>query len=155
MSTTPATDHAGTRVIHKDWPPLDLTVQNRWDHEGPIGDIVCALDSYGVKTAEPIPLPAQMFLVTDIAKIKRYAVSYHGGVWTGPESSTGSELSMAVVGRLTDRRWFSVVASNDYTGWGCQDFADIRVGPTEASVVRFGLDSESRADLGYPEAVAP
>jgi hypothetical protein len=55
------------------------------------------------------------------------------------------------VGRLNDGRWFAVEAWNDYTGWGCQDSADVLAGATEEYVVYQGLGVDARKRLGYTE----
>lgn len=87
----------------------------------------------------------------DVVEVVRWHVSYHGqGKWR-PGDNTGTELSLYAVLKLHGGRWASVVAGNDYAGWGCQDFSDVRVGGSEDEVVRYGLDTEGRELLDYPE----
>lgn len=85
----------------------------------------------------------------EVDEVVRWHVSYHGaGKWQ-PGTDTGTELSLYAVLRLKSGLWASVVAGNDYTGWGCQDHADVRIGETEEAVVTHGLDAEGRVALGY------
>lgn len=83
-----------------------------------------------------------------VAEVVRWQVDYHGSKWE-PGQDAGSELSLHAVLRLVDGQWAAIVAGNDYTGWGCQDWSDVRVGPSEADVVRHGLDHGGRLLLGY------
>ena len=83
----------------------------------------------------------------DVARVDAYAISYHDERWQ-PGEATGTELRLTAILELTDGRWASLEAWNDYTGWGCQDGSSVRIGPDRESVVRFGLTSEGRDELG-------
>jgi hypothetical protein len=86
--------------------------------------------------------PAQVEAVED------WYVEYHGeGRWQ-PGKDVGTELTLVAVLRLRDGRYASLSAWNDYTGWGCQDGSDVRVGPSKAHVARFGLTQSERTLLG-------
>lgn len=141
-----------TKKLHPDWPEADLGA-NSWDLPAPVDELESALDGGDFGTATGPSHPADPVALTDIARVVRYAVSWHGeGDQTGPEFSSGTELDLALVAELVDGRWISIVAWNDYTGWGCQDGSDVRVGDTEQQVVEFGLDESSRQRLGYEAA---
>jgi hypothetical protein len=88
--------------------------------------------------------------MADVARVDAYAISYHDERWK-PGDSTGSELRLTAVLELTDGRWASLEAWNDYTGWGCQDGSAVRIGADRDSVVRFGLTDEGRLALGLAE----
>lgn len=90
-------------------------------------------------------LPLTLFEISEVVK---WHISYHGQDWA-PGDSVGTELSLHAVLKLRNGQWASVVAGNDYTGWGCQDFADVRIGDSEEEVARLGLDAGGRAALGY------
>lgn len=62
--------------------------------------------------------------------------------------AVGTELSMVVLGELHDGRWFGLEAWNDFTGWGCQDGADLYIGESRIDVVLNGLTQEGRSALG-------
>lgn len=131
-------------ALHPDWEGLA---------ENPSSDLGYALQAETQMTAAPIPTAIQRAICyQDIAEVVRYAVSYHGAQWK-PGDETGTELSLCAVARAKDGRWVAVEGWNDYTGWGCQDGADIRVGATEDQVVRYGLSESARGWLGYPSAV--
>ncbi len=140
-----------TAALHPDWDATDSLLDSpASDFEQAIAD-----DTYPRwGRAEPVSqeLPeAERFKIADVEAVTRYHVTYHDEVPWAPGRSTGTELNLLAVGRLRDGRWFSVEAWNDYTGWGCQDGSDIRVGATEEQVVRFGLSAEARSALGYAE----
>lgn len=102
-------------------------------------------------SATPLPLSRHHRRQTpiepaDIAEALRYSISYHGTEWTSGE--TGTELNLYAVLRLKDGRWASLEAWNDYTGWGCQDGATVRIGATREAVTRFGLTDAGRRALG-------
>lgn len=139
------------KKIHRDWPEFD-TAKESFDLPEPVGDLAYALEERPrVATATAPSVPTEGFQLAEIAHIERYYVQYHGSVWTPESSDGGTELTMHLVGQLVDGRWFSVDAWNDYTGWGCQDSSDVRIGETEAQVVEFGLDKAACKLLGYPE----
>jgi len=138
------------RTIHKDWPPVDLTETSHWCHGAPTSDLAEAL-AYETLTAEPVPVTTRHIDLTDVATVERYAISYHDDEWK-PGESAGTELDMVVVGTTITGEWFAVEAWNDYTGWGCQEGSNVRLGATEEHVVAHGLTVEGRAKLGYPEA---
>ena len=52
------------------------------------------------------------------------------------------------VGRLSDGRWFALVAGCDYTGWDCQAGGGAAMAAAYEEVVRFGLSTEERQRLG-------
>jgi hypothetical protein len=87
----------------------------------------------------------------EVEEVVRWNVSYHGGSQWAPGDATGTELSLYAVLRLRNGQWASVEAWNDYTGWGCQDGAVVRIGDTEEAVVLQGLSVEGRSTLGYSE----
>ena len=56
---------------------------------------------------------------------------------------------------LKDRRFASIVAGCDYTGWDCQAGGDAKVAATLDSILRYGLtDSERRRVLGGSDGIA-
>jgi len=59
--------------------------------------------------------------------------------------------SWMMVGTLTDGRWFFLDAWCDYTGWDCQAGGDTQVADTLDNLVRYGMTTEARERLGYPE----
>jgi hypothetical protein len=122
------TDSTQEKRLHPDWP-VD---------SAPVEDLAQALIESGRS-------------IDTVASVERYFVSYHGVQWTPANDDGGSELEMSVVGRLDSGEWIAVQAGNDYTGWGCQDFADVYVGTDEDDVVYNGLDKSGRECLGYPE----
>lgn len=141
------------RTLHPDWPPLDLTKcrgTDTYSLPAPLYDVASALDAARPMTAEPVPVAGDAVHLGDFAEVLRYRVSYHGIDWTPERNDGGTELTMNLVARLTDGRFVSISAGNDYTGWGCQDYADVRVAATEEQLVAFGLSNEDRAALGYP-----
>lgn len=124
-----------------------------WPHDDLRSDFQYALDAWGGTRSIGVPgEPLPHLTEGDVAEVVRWYVSYHGYDRWQPGDDTGTELTLAAVLRLHDGRWASVVAWNDYTGWGCQDGADIRIGATVDEVVAQGLDQESRVLLGYEAA---
>ena len=139
------------RQLHPDWPPFD-TAAKSYNLPEPVSDLQYALSEYPTwGTATAPSEKTEGFQIAEVERVVRYHVSYHSEVWTPTNDAGGTELSLYVVGQLIDGRWFSVVAWNDYTGWGCQDGSDVRIGDTEEQVVAFGLDQEGRRLLGYEE----
>jgi hypothetical protein len=135
------------RQLHPDWAAGDVSAYS-WDMPEPMGDLYYALDENLVQTAAfPSVRVPEKICLAEVDEVVRYHVSYHGEAW--PVATGSTELQMYIVGKLVDGRWFSVVAWNDYTGWGCQDGSEIRVGYTEEQVVEFGLDEQGRKLLGY------
>ena len=123
--------------LHADWPSVDEPV-SEYNLPTPLYDFVTALgEARG----------ATKVAVTQVKSVIRYFISYHGTPWT-PGASAGSELTMYVVGDLHDGRWFSLEAGNDYTGWGCRDYAEVRVEADWESIVSAGLTNEMRSALG-------
>lgn len=115
-------------------------------------DIAAALSAgtpHMSATPIPLPLPTPVEFA-DVVDVTRYKVSYNDGDWK-PGDPTGSEMSMTLVARLTDGRWLSIEAWNDYTGWGCQDGSDVRVAATEDQLVKHGLTNAGRLALGYTQ----
>lgn len=123
-----------------------------WPHDeiaGDFGTAVCG--EYGSPDTRPIGVGADRvdpITAYEVKKVVRWHVSYHGQEWK-PGNSTGTELSLVAVLKLRNGQWASVEAWNDYTGWGCQDHSDVRIGDTEDAVVRHGLSTEGRSTLGY------
>jgi hypothetical protein len=143
--------------LHPDFPQVELPVgepeYGYWHLPTPLDDIATALayESSAQKAATPMPSDLEhRILIGDLAEVVRYRIKYHDEVWTPGGNAAGSELSMALVARTTSGEWLSIEAWNDYTGWGCQDGADVRVGGTEEQVVKYGLTVEARTLLGYP-----
>jgi hypothetical protein len=134
--------------LHPDWPDFDLT-EERWGLPQPVSDLAYALDLSPVMTAETTPRPTEPILLQDISRVDRYDISYHGSPWVRDDDvSGGSELSMTLLAELSDGRWLSVEAWNDYTGWGCQDGSELRVGDTRERVISQGLTAAARKSLG-------
>lgn len=155
------------RQLHPDWPPTE-TAHEPYRIDGPAGDLAYAVDYSGADfgTATGPSQRAEPFVLAEIARVARYRIAYNEtyygwdeqappdaentSLWRPDNQVDGSELDMVLVGQLFDGRWFSLVAGNDYTGWGCAgDSADFRIGDTEAQVVEFGLDQAGRRALGY------
>ncbi|MCW5953406.1 MAG: hypothetical protein KIT69_14225 [Propionibacteriaceae bacterium] len=111
----------------------------------PTADLAAALNYYG---------PAGVS-IDSVKRIHHGYASYHGDEWTGGDEGIDTELDLAVVAELWDGRWIAVVASNDYTGWGCRDSADVYVGPTREDVIANGLDQGYRVILGFEELTLP
>jgi hypothetical protein len=109
------------------------------------GDSYSSVDTRFVGVGQPTVATVTAY---EVAEVVRWHVSYHGTTWR-PGADTGTELSLHAVLRLKSGLWASVVAGNDYTGWGCQDHADVRLGETQNDVVEHGLDVEGRSVLGY------
>lgn len=132
-----------TLTLHPDWPELSDERLQPWDLPEPWYDFVSALDAvYG---------DVEKITVTQVAKIERYRVSWHGQVWVpGSNDAGGTELDMQLLGKLHDGRWFALEAWNDYTGWGCQDGADLYIGRTRKDVIANGLTESGRSALGLP-----
>lgn len=144
-------------IIHKDWPavPSKGTFKYSWEFDGAIGDLKEALESAVACPASIQSTDSESLELWDVATIERYKLRYHGNDWGPSDHEGGTELELNIVGTLKDGRWFSIEAWNDYTGWGCQDGSEVRIGATEAEVVNFGLTKEGRASLGYSEPVQP
>jgi hypothetical protein len=65
---------------------------------------------------------------------------------TSPEGYASTDINM--LGRLSDDRWFTVVAWSDTSGFGCQQGVDWRINSTHELAISQGLDKEARAHLG-------
>lgn len=81
----------------------------------------------------------------DIAEVKLWHVSYHGVPFT--PGATGTELTLQALIRFTDGTYGALDAGNDYTGWGCGENSDMRIG-TRQAVIRNGMSNEMRRNLG-------
>lgn len=129
--------------LNHDFPEVDPALA-RYDLPDPYSDIAIALESGSysglIKSNERLTL-------TDLAEVVEYSITSNSGEWTGEGGAIGTELSMVLVGRLADGRWFGLEAWNDYTGWGCQDSSDIYVGPTLTDVSINGLTNDGRSAL--------
>lgn len=130
------------RQIHPDWPEVPDGSTETWLLPDPLGDFASTLEA--ARGTDDVTL-------ADVALIHRYRISSNDGLWAPGSGSIGTELELSVVGRLVDGRWFAAEGWNDYTGWGCQDGADLLVGATEDEVVYDGLSKEARGLLGYSE----
>jgi hypothetical protein len=62
-------------------------------------------------------------------------------------SGGDTEKDLAALIQLTDNRWATLHAGNDYTGWGCQDYIRWRVFATRDEAIIMGLTNESRGWL--------
>lgn len=137
------------RKLHPDWPETEVD-GDRWSVEGPAGELTYALDpseaNFATAAAPPTTCPG--FDLADVGQVVRYHVDSNEGLWA-PGRDIGTELEMYLVLKLTDGRWAAVEASTDYTGWGCQSGADVRIGDTEQQVVEYGLTRSGRDALGY------
>ena len=129
------------------WEPYKGTSRDCWDEPTPWHDIAAALDVAGDHHEAFLGGAVCRVHLTDIVEVAHAYISYHGATWA-PGEGAGSELELAVVVRLRDGRWAAIEGWNDYTGWGCQDGADVRVGFSEEDVIRGGLTQEARAKLG-------
>lgn len=143
--------------LHPDWPEAELKELGEYDtYYGlpvPLYDLAFALAyEYNHQfSAAPIPEAVDPPIrVHDLAEVVRYYVEHNDVVWTPGSTDGGSELKLIVVARAKDGRWVAVEAWNDYTGWGCQDNSDVRIGTSEDQVVAYGLSNDARARLGYP-----
>lgn len=125
--------------LHPDFPEA-TTSEHRWDQPTPLDDIASAFEVAGVEGVT----------FEDIASVTHYSIDYHGVKWEPApgDSGGGTELGMVLLGTLNDGRWFGLEAWNDYTGWGCQDNADLYVGPTREDVIANGITADGRAALG-------
>lgn len=133
--------------LHPDWPVLDT--EKAWGCGAPTDDLVAAFESGYVtfQTAQPISQPCDRIAVTDIDRVDAYCVKYEGRNWQ-PGEEGRTVLEMVVLAELGDGRWASISAWNDYTGWGCQDAADVRIGATREDVIAYGLTNGDRDLLG-------
>lgn len=121
-----------------------------WPHEDLADDFERALERADTRTIGIGSAEVPCLSASNVAEVVAWHVSYHNeGKWQ-PGMDVGTELDLHALLRLTDGRWASVVAWNDYTGWDCQDGADVRIGPDKPSVIWHGLDSGSRELLGFP-----
>lgn len=125
----------GSTTLHPDWPAV-REGERTWDQPDPIADFLTALGTAGNDVT-----------IGDVASVVAYDVTSEDGKWQ-PGGTVATELSMTILGTLRDGRWFALEAGNDYTGWGCQDFADIYVGGSREDVVTNGLTTEGRNALG-------
>ena len=122
--------------LHPDWPEV-IDGKRFWEQPHPLADVISALDF----------APGEVGL-SDLATVELYAIDSNDGQWS-PGRTVGTEVSMTLLGTLADGRWFALEAGNDYTGWGCLgDQADLYVGDTRDDVIRNGLTTEGRNQLG-------
>lgn len=59
--------------------------------------------------------------------------------------------SWMMAGKLKDGRFFFLDAWCDYTGWDCQAGGDGQVADTLPNLIRYGMTTEARARLKFPE----
>jgi hypothetical protein len=131
--------------LHKDWPEFEIG----GPLSDPMYDLDTALDEGEQKFAHAQPTPVNPRIsLADVEKVTDYDISYGGIEWTPESSYGGTELEMLVIGKLRDGRWFYVSAGNDYTGWGCQDYSDVRVARTRKQLVEQALTDSDRRALG-------
>lgn len=141
------------RVLHPDWPPFK-SGSHAWDQGAPTVDLIYAMEHARVYLIGPegssvieSTVGTRKAAVDRVARIDQYYVSYHGVQWA-PGGEDGSELTMVVLGQLVDGRWFALTAWNDYTGWDCQDGADVRIAVEREEAIRYGFSDEDRALVG-------
>lgn len=138
--------------LHSDWPAVspDSAGIESYTHVTPYSDLIESLDSGRTGTAEAPSTELDRISFEQVATVEKYAISYHGEDWRpgNYDGYAGTELNMTILGTLKDGRYFTVVAWNDYTGWGCQDDSVVRVGATRDDCIRYGLDTAARALLG-------
>lgn len=125
--------------LHPDFPPTEKTGRYP-EYPDPLYDINTALETSGKGIG-----------IEDLASVDLYDITSDHGKWA-PGGSVATELSMTLLGTLKDGRWFGLEAGNDYTGWGCQDFADLYIGGTREDVILNGLTTEGRNTLGLSDA---
>lgn len=130
--------------LHPAWPDVEGAPEYVWDYPDPVRDLAHALN---VASGPTIPL-------IWVAAVEEFFIDSNDGRWTKEGDGVGTELSMVLIGTLTDGRWFALEAWNDYTGWGCQDGADIYAGPTREDVIANGLTNSGCLALGLPEVIA-
>lgn len=73
-------------------------------------------------------------------------IAYHV---TSPEG--GGSISLYYVGETPSGTFIALEAWADYTGWGCQDGADLVERDTFDEVVRDGVTMEAAGLLGIPK----
>jgi hypothetical protein len=133
------------KKLHKDWPEFELGGPT----PDPVYDLGYALDDADQRMAQPNPPRVDpRITLADVEKVTHYRIFYGGVEWTPEAKFGGSELDMLVIGKLKDRRWFYVSAGNDYTGWGCQDYSEVRIAPTRKQLVEQALTDSDRRALG-------
>jgi hypothetical protein len=143
------------RRLHPDWPEADLSLRS-YHLPAPVYDLAETLErSNPMLATAPATSAGEALHILDIKRVVRYHISYHGAEWLPgndvSEPYAGTELDMNLTAELMDGRWISVQSWNDYTGWGCQDGSEVRIGDSESQVVEFGLDNNGRKVLGYSE----
>ncbi len=139
-------------TLHKDFPTLfepthsgDLGAtlyDPSWNLGDPLYDIQVALEVAMAASGDKLTL-------WDLDEVTDYYVSSHEKVWE-PGQSVGSELNLYLIARLKDGRWIGLDAWNDYTGWGCQDGADVYFGDSREDVIANGITNDGRSALGLP-----
>lgn len=90
----------------------------------------------------------QVYSTMDIDKVTHHHVSYHGITYApGDPTERGTELELAALIRFKDGMYGCLTAGNDYTGWGCQDYSEMRYG-TYSDVLINGMGNDTRELLG-------
>lgn len=133
--------------LHPDW----VLREGQSEYDSPEFDFRYALDHFPAYTAEPIPellTESQCVTSDDVARVDAYFVSYYSNEPWKPGDERGTELKLVAIAELKDGRWLSVEGWNDYTGWGCGEASDVRVGATRLQVIHYGLTLDARARLG-------
>lgn len=80
----------------------------------------------------------QRFYVSDVSKL--IASYVNRGIH--------NETQIVVVGQLKDKRWFSLTAFCDVTGWDCVSGGTVYVASSRKDIMRFGLGDREREQLG-------
>lgn len=129
---------AGQDLLHPDWTG-----------DSPLYDFKEAL-SVARQYAATIPASeiGRRITLNDVLRVVKYEASYSGDKWK-PGDYTGTELDLRVLFRLKDGRWGLLTGWNDYTGWGCQDGADLKVG--EFGMLRATATADDRVWLDEVE----
>ena len=99
--------------------------------------------------AEPFGAPTPPIIEADVTQVMMYRIRYGNTDWA-PGQETESELELVAILLLCNGNYASLVAGNDYTGWGCEDFGRLRIG-SKADVMSYGLSKEDRAALGLTD----
>lgn len=121
-----------------------------WPDEHVAYDFTAAIETANpVSSTTPGAPVGNPITPADVAEVTDWYVTYHEGPpYIAGSGDTGSELTLIAILRLHDGRWVALQGWNDYTGWGCQDGAEMKVGGSREQVVRFGLDDDGRRKLG-------
>ncbi len=116
---------------------LPVLLSSSKDHSGEmLYELGCAL-THGSPTflrASPLRERSYAFVESDIDFVAASTL----------ETGDFSETDIAAVVRLLNGDWAALEAGCDPTGWDCQSWCDIRIGPDLSDVVNYGLSEEAR-----------